>query len=211
MTFFDIGAHIGEYALLGSRLVGPSGTVHAFEPQADTMEILRKNVEHNGLANVTMQFSAVAESDGFADFAVRSESSLSSILPSIPNRLERGVKETVTVPKCQLDTYCSKTGCSPHLIKVDVEGAELSVLQGACALLSMPPQEAPVWILEYSPETYSRFGYLYTDIIGLLEPYGYSLFGFNSSGGLTPVRLPEHRWDRSHNLVASKTSLSSVA
>lgn len=207
MTFIDIGAHIGEYTLQASLRVGPSGAVHAFEPQPDTFEILGKNVEFNRLANVTIQSLAMAESDGFVEFSVCAEPTLSSIRPTGSGDTGRGVKQTITVPKSQLDTYCTQTGCAPDLIKVDVEGAELNVLQGARNLLSKARETAPVWILEYTPHTYSRFGYSSTDVLDFLQQHGYILHGFDTRGNLLPLQPDEDRWGRSQNLVASKKPL----
>src|SRR4051794_41178218 len=59
----DIGAHIGYYTLLASRVVGPRGHVYAFEPSPENYSGLRANVELNGLRNVTTAQLAVGEQE----------------------------------------------------------------------------------------------------------------------------------------------------
>ena len=201
MIFFDIGAHIGEYALVASLRVGSAGAVHAFEAQPDTVEILRRNVASNGLKNVIITHCAVAASDGTADFAVRREPSLSSMACE-GGQDGNGVLQVITVPKRHLDAYCWSTGAWPHLIKIDVEGAELEVLRGAKSLLEKPKTEAPVWIFEYSPETYRRFQRSLADVIELFDRHGYRVYRLKQDGGMGSIQ--NGHWDRSQNLIARK-------
>src|ERR1700677_2127501 len=63
---FDVGANVGYYTLLAATLVGPSGTVHSFEPSPRNASILRKHVSFNRLANVEFHESAVSDKDGEA-------------------------------------------------------------------------------------------------------------------------------------------------
>ena len=60
MTFLDVGANIGYYTLIGARLVGPSGNVHAFEPHSRIRERLRENVARNDYQNVVIHGDAIA-------------------------------------------------------------------------------------------------------------------------------------------------------
>ena len=64
MTFLDVGAHIGYYTLIASRLVGDAGRVHSFEPGAATRAHLEANVARNGLGNVEIHAEALAEQTG---------------------------------------------------------------------------------------------------------------------------------------------------
>ena len=60
----DVGAYIGIHALLMGRLAGPQGRVYAFEPQRKVYRELRRNIEFNGLANVTALRYAVGARPG---------------------------------------------------------------------------------------------------------------------------------------------------
>ena len=149
MVFWDVGAHLGEYSLLASRLVGPSGHVEAFEPQSDTFAWLTANISANHLANIAPHESAVADTTEPRRFTVVKEPSLS--------HLTVGESKGTPVSTTTLDCLMRKSGRTPHMVKVDVEGAEMLVLRGAKDLLALPSAEAPVWLMEYSQENCTRF------------------------------------------------------
>jgi FkbM family methyltransferase len=124
-TVYDIGAHAGYYTLLASRLTGPGGEVHAFEPDAKNQIYLRKHVEANNASNVTIVTKAVSEEDGHSHFQQGSGSGTGSLS-------ESGSLKVETV---RLDSYSAQRGVQPDLMKIDVEGAEGMVLRGAVRIL----------------------------------------------------------------------------
>lgn len=63
MTFVDVGANIGYYTLLAERIIGPSGTVIAFEPEPKNFALLSKTVSLNNLPNVRIYQQAVSDRD----------------------------------------------------------------------------------------------------------------------------------------------------
>src|SRR6266540_171834 len=63
-VFYDLGANVGFFALLGARFVGPAGRVYAFEPVPESAEAARTNAELNGLLNVTVVQKAVGAAAG---------------------------------------------------------------------------------------------------------------------------------------------------
>ncbi|HEX6042077.1 FkbM family methyltransferase [Longimicrobium sp.] len=120
-TVLDVGANIGYYTLLAAVLVGPKGAVHAFEPEPRNAGFLRRHVEMNRLRKVTVQQAAVSDRAGTARFDFGSGSGTGRLADS-------GAIEVRTL---RLDDYCAEHGLAPSAIKIDVEGAEMSVLQGA--------------------------------------------------------------------------------
>src|SRR5262249_49817066 len=60
MVFVDVGTHVGQYTLVASRLVGPTGTVHGFEPDPQTYRWLLSNIKRNALRNVVTNRTALA-------------------------------------------------------------------------------------------------------------------------------------------------------
>jgi FkbM family methyltransferase len=186
MVFFDVGAHFGEYALLGSKWVGKTGQVHAFEPQTDLFRLLTANLEANFARNAVLNASAIADVDGPATFAVRYELADSSLAVT-NDAFDKTIEQSVTVSATTLDKYCKHHGVRPDLIKVDVEGAEFLALNGAKSLLQLPASAAPTWILEYSSATYARFGLRTTDVSSLLTNAGYKLFEIRPDASLSPI------------------------
>jgi FkbM family methyltransferase len=128
-TFFDIGANVGYYSLLASRVVGPSGRVIAFEPLLDNLEYLSRHVRLNQLTNTDVLGVACSDSTGIVTFARGANGALGRIA-------ENGSGGDMLVPALTLDDFHARTGLVPNVMKIDVEGAELRVLTGAQALLA---------------------------------------------------------------------------
>ena len=127
-TFFDIGANVGYYSLLASRMVGPSGRVIAFEPLLDNLEHLSRHVRLNQLTNTDVLGVACSDSSGIVTFARGANGALGRIA-------ENGSGGDMLVPALTLDDFHARTGLVPSVMKIDVEGAELRVLTGGQALL----------------------------------------------------------------------------
>ena len=125
-VLYDIGANVGIYTLLGSKLVGRDGHVFAFEPLPRNLRLLHRHVKLNRLQNVTIVEKAVSDRDGFAAFNVENDLSAGSL----------SMTGDLTVETIALDNEGSAIALRPpSLLKIDVEGAEAQVLTGAAALL----------------------------------------------------------------------------
>lgn len=129
--FYDVGANVGYFSLLGSSLVGAEGTVVAVEPVASSALAVKKQILVNNLPNVQVIRCALLDESGTGSIVVErnvANSHLSSQpLAHAPSRPERSEEvELVT-----LDELRQRVGREPNLIKIDVEGAEARVLQGA--------------------------------------------------------------------------------
>ena len=137
MTAIDCGAHIGEYTLLLSTLVGPEGTVHAFEPDRRMFAVLEENVRRNGLRNVRLNPAALGDSVGTEAYALMPDPTASSLARFVDER-EDGVDDSSSssVEVTTLDAYTAAAALERvDVVKVDVEGAEAAVLAGAASTL----------------------------------------------------------------------------
>ncbi len=123
MVFVDVGANIGSHAINAARLVGRTGSVFAFEADPDTYRILAENIESNNLRNIMPTQTCVSDHVGTLSFYKHKDSAKSSIV-------DRGEKVSVTLPSDTLDNLIP-ANTKTDILKVDVEGAELSVLRGA--------------------------------------------------------------------------------
>lgn len=130
--FIDVGANIGYLTLVGARLVGPTGSVLAFEPLPAARAWLERNVALNGESHVTIRGDAVCDRTTTAvlNIGPSRHTSTSSLLPTAESQ-----GETV-VQAVRLDDVVAD---SPRvrLLKIDVEGAEHLVLEGASRLLDV--------------------------------------------------------------------------
>ena len=120
-VFYDVGANVGFYTLLGSRLVG-AGKVFAFEPLAKNLEYLNRHLVLNHIQNVEVLDVAVSDENGAACFEVEVTGSM--------GHLSHG--GTVKVQTATLDSLLEQGRIlPPDYIKMDIEGAELAALRGA--------------------------------------------------------------------------------
>ena len=120
-VFWDIGAHRGYATLLAERLVGPTGSVRAFEPSQDNLWYLRAHLRWNRADRVDVHAAAVADFEGTADFGGEGS--------SVSHRLGGG---SDTVPVRTVSGLVEEEGLEPPtFLKIDVEGAESRVLEGA--------------------------------------------------------------------------------
>lgn len=202
MVFFDVGAHIGEYSVLAGSRIGEAGSVHAFEAQPSTAALLRRNCAVNHLDNATINCCAVADEEGEVEFDIASEPSMSAISTSEPGS-SRNLGR-IRVPATTLDAYCARRRIWPHLLKIDVEGAEYQVLKGAVQLLSRPSPDAPAVLFECLPWTYARFGYSPEIVTEFLRSLGYRIYRLARHGDLAPDEGPM-LYALSYNLVALKS------
>lgn len=135
----DVGANLGYYTIIMAKWVGSRGFVIAFEPFPANFEILKKNVHLNGLQNVVLEPKALSNRNGSLRL-IHSISDEFSATPSVTGYAVDGEQDSVQVPTCRLDDYVAGLGRVPSFIKIDVEGAELSVLEGASnTLFSIRP------------------------------------------------------------------------
>lgn len=125
MVVYDIGANVGFFTVLLGRLVGARGAVYAFEPVAETAKATRHNAELNGFAHVTVIAAAVGRQQGTVKLALREESTWAKFAD------EKSTGPTMEVPLVAIDGLVDDgTIKPPQLIKIDVEGAELEVIEG---------------------------------------------------------------------------------
>jgi len=128
-TFLDIGANVGYYAVLAAKLVGPTGLVIAVEADPNIAEILRKNLEANHLSNARVISGAATDFAGTVRVGRAPASGWTGLYYATP-------EEWIDVPAFTVDGLSRSLGLNQvNVVKVDVEGAEASVLDGMTDVL----------------------------------------------------------------------------
>ncbi len=145
MTVYNIGANAGYYTILSSRLVGPNGSVIAFEPEPGNFELLQTNIRENLLTNVTAMNVAVGSESGSVSLALSTTNSGDHQIGASENALGR---EAVTVPIVSLDNLISNGMNPPDVIIMDVQGHEYEVMRGFARYLAMPSPKPLIMITE---------------------------------------------------------------
>jgi FkbM family methyltransferase len=162
----DAGAHVGLHTLMLSRRVGTSGWVIAIEPSPSTSSLLRRHLAWNACANVSVIEAVAGNREGTVEFCYRAD-------PTDPGGFASSLAYDIGGPKqsvamTTLDALCREI--APDLIKIDVEGAELLVLQGAEELFQ---RVSPVLLVAIHPEPMRTMGTAPVDLIAFLKARGY--------------------------------------
>jgi FkbM family methyltransferase len=178
--FVDIGANVGLYSLVASRLVGKSGKVIAFEPASKSFLRLLKNISLNGITNIIPERLAVIDKSTRADLYISGSQNMG--MSSIYHHdSETGISEKVEA--ISLDDYIEKKGISRiSLIKIDIEGSEFLALKGMQKVLTII---RPKILVELKEETLKNSGYTEKDVISFLEKAGYSRFIIEEKGNIS--------------------------
>ena len=132
---WDAGANAGLTAYFFSQLVGPAGKVIAFEPDETNYGFLLRNIELHKLENVVPVKAAVSDETGTATFCMDGTmgAGLTKTLAHSDQQHSR-VVETLSP-----EDACARFGGVPRYIKMDIEGAELSVIAACKTLLEKNP------------------------------------------------------------------------
>lgn len=129
----DLGSNLGYYLLLAAQAVGLSGRVLGFEPAPGVYAILERNVERSALKNIQIFPWAIGNRNGTTEFYESKIPNWGSMFKS--DRCFQTGK--ITVPLARLDDILKQfPGLHPNVLRTDVEGGELAVLEGAGEVLA---------------------------------------------------------------------------
>lgn len=175
----DIGANIGYYTLLLSKLVGENGHVFAFEPEPNNFELLRKNVEVNGYKNVTLVQKAVSYKSEKCKLYLHGSNNIGNNTIYYYEGRKCIEIETIT-----LDEYLKNKKID--FIKIDVDGAEGGVIKGMAELLK---QDNLKIITEFYPKGFNEFGIKGDEYFNILQKNGFKMYGLTDKLEQTNISI----------------------
>jgi FkbM family methyltransferase len=182
-AIIDVGANLGLVSIVLARRF-PERTVHSFEPGPSTFKALKANIKLNSCANILPLQSAVAEHN--------------DEIPFDANPLGRGTASIAShngqfvtrVPCTTLDTYAERLAAETiAFLKVDVEGFEAAVFQGARRILS--EHRAAIIYYEVCPANSEKSGSPPELPTQILQEHGYQISKVDERGMLKSVDISE--------------------
>ncbi len=172
-VFLDIGANIGSYTLKLKQIF-PKSEIHAFEPIPSTYRQLERNIAVNNPEHVFTYNLALSDHNG--KLIMRNDLDTGNYIEKTKK------KNTSEVRTMKLDDFIKKEGIKRiDVMKCDVEGAELLVLNGAKKSLQ---KWMPILVLEVCDHHTRRFGYSPEILIAELEKRGYQGYYFRGGKGV---------------------------
>jgi FkbM family methyltransferase len=206
MTFVDIGAQVGYFSTAAAALVGPAGAVYSFEPDPGCFSMLQRNAQPYPWMKV--HNSAVADFTGEASFyrsPKHDESGWGAIFDA------GGGRAKIDVRVCTLDSWRAGEGVRQiDVIKIDVEGAECRVLEGARDVIA--GARPLVWV-EANEVCLGRDGQSVSLLLGLLARRDYvahRLYQRRSQAFENIVAIPRERSDLFERIGRSRIGLRAM-
>jgi len=143
-TVFDIGANIGLYTLPAALKLRGTGSVYAFEPVPLWLQRLRENIQLNRLSSISSVFTyniGLSDKNEMCNLVMKGVqgSGMGSITANYPNQPDKDKTVVIRIQLVRGDDFLLEKGIpGPNVVKIDVEGAELAVLQGLGKSLQYP-------------------------------------------------------------------------
>ncbi|WKK26979.1 FkbM family methyltransferase [Streptomyces olivoreticuli] len=172
-TFVDVGANIGYFSLLASRLVGNEGHVVAIEASTAFHQRLLRNVRLNGRHNVRAINTAVSDKRELLEFVLASDHNMgaNSIVPY--DGPAASSFEVESRPLAEVLTAAEIANA--RVIKIDVEGAEGSVVRGMAPLLGKLRPDVELTV-EVTPERMAKLGDSVEELLNTMRDHGFHVY-----------------------------------
>jgi FkbM family methyltransferase len=173
----DVGANVGFYSIaLGKTVKALNGTLYAFEPVASNLKRIEQAVVLNGLERAVRPFNiALGDRDGVIKMFMEQDNRASTgnaiiITDNVADQLSQNVTARIT----KLDTFAEEQNIQAcHLVKIDVEGAEVMFLRGAMEFLA---RHRPIIYGEFNAYWLKKFGGSFMEVVEILRPLDYRFF-----------------------------------
>ncbi|MBA3679827.1 MAG: FkbM family methyltransferase [Bacteroidetes bacterium] len=172
MTVIDIGAHLGLISVIIAKLVGEKGQVHSFEPTPATFTLLKKIISLNNFEKIIYPHNkAVSNFNGLVDFFV--DANEGSNANSLVARKDKS-RESQKIKVDTLDNIVKELKLEKlDLVKIDAEGSEQDVLNGAKETIKT---FAPIIILAIHPALIKNNNQNTADIFDIIHSFNYTVY-----------------------------------
>jgi FkbM family methyltransferase len=179
-VFYDIGANLGFFALFAGHLVGlDQGHVYAFEAAPDNADAIRANASLNGIPNVTVIDKAVSSRSGIGRLQIVDDQSWSKLEEYGQHPY---TERTIDVELVAIDDLIRAGAIAPPTaVKIDVEGAEIAVLDGMRETLE-----------RHRPAVICELHGTHAEFVAAMKDHGYRLINLEGPGPITEASASAH-------------------
>lgn len=173
-TVIDLGANVGYYTLLASKIVGKRGRVYAFEPDPKSYKLLVKNIDFNNYSNIIPVPKAVTDRVGSTKLFLSPEPGADTLYA------DEGQQRFIEVETETLDHFFQDKGETVNVVKMDIEGGEMDALSGMDSLIRQN-QNLNMFV-EFFPRNIERAGYSPGQLLDKLWSYKFKVFVIDEWG-----------------------------
>lgn len=179
MIIFDIGAHIGYFTVLFSKLTGDEGKIYAFEPDNNNFILLEKNTKKRH--NIQIFRQAIADEIGDLTFyRIKGSTMCHTIIPTDNT-------EKITVSATTLDHFIEEQKINNvNVIKIDIEGGEPLAFKGMTRLIKAKDVSI---LMEYNPSALRSGNLDSFEFLKNLAERDFNIFQILNKGEVRPLNL----------------------
>jgi FkbM family methyltransferase len=189
-VFYDIGANVGFFSLIAAKGVGPTGCVYSFEPVSENVVSIRQNAKVNQLENIRPFEVAVGRISGNEELLLTEWNGGATLSSSVVKTSEPVSIRNVRV--VALDDFIQEEKLrTPTLVKIDVEGSELDVVQGMSRTVA---KSKPVLLYEIDDGRRDAFRIRWQELDQYVAGFGYKILHLEES-------YPGINWNVGHSLA----------
>lgn len=179
-TIIDVGANVGDTTLHIAKLIGCEGSVHSFEPDPINFKRLSNNVESNDFSNIVINNKGLGNVPG--KFTIHQVAEGNKGMNRILTKTESTFSSS-EIHVTTIDSYLNRKGITEiDLIKIDVEGYELNVLQGAREILY---KSHPLLFIELDDNNLKEHNQSSKDLVEFLEELDYEFLRADTNEKIT--------------------------
>ncbi|ABF41845.1 Methyltransferase FkbM [Candidatus Koribacter versatilis Ellin345] len=179
---WDAGAHAGATSYYLAKMVGPTGKVYGFEPDANNYSYLLKNIELHSAQNIIPVKKALSGTTGTARFCM--DGTMCAGITDYLVYSEEAKFETV--PTITFADACAELGSVPRYVKMDIEGAEVATIESARGFLKEHP-------IHFAIESYHRVDgeFTYKPLERIFAEIGYRVWSSDKFGQMFTWAAPK--------------------
>ena len=184
-VFFDCGAHTGLFSRIAAPCIGSQGRIVGFEPNPPCFELYQLNLKNIGFSNFTGLNVGLSDRSGTGELLLGKPgmSAFSTLAVAAKTHIQLGTETIPVLLRCLDEVVAELQVATVALTKMDVEGWEALVLQGARQAIQA--QKFPLWMIEFTEINAAAAGSSTQELRALIESLGYTLCRFD----ITRLRL----------------------